>query len=100
MPCALLKGMEEMMDIKRQKMSRAGIGLRFMGNHARLADGEIWSDVRCVCATRANLRAAVRGGQVIEAGCPVCGRKGVYEITPGRDGKAEVGFFPMGVIVI
>ena len=71
-----------------------------MGNQARLEDGEVWSDLRCVCSTRANLRAVIRGGQVVEAGCPVCGREGVYEITPGWDGKGELDFFPMGTVVI
>lgn len=75
--------------------------LYFMGVRPELEDGTHSSDVRCACPTRANLRAIVRGGKVIEAGCPVCGRPAVCEVTMNlRTRKGEVGFFPVGTVVI
>ena len=70
--------------------------LRFMDAHPKLEDGTRSSQVRCDCLTRANLIAVVQDGEITFTGCPVCRKECVVEVLP--DG--EVGFFPMGVVVI
>lgn len=73
--------------------------LYFMGIKPTLADGTYSSDVRCLCLTQANLRAVVRAGAVVEAGCPVCKREYPCEVTKVGS-RVEIGFFPPGTVVI
>jgi hypothetical protein len=70
--------------------------LRFLDCEPKLKDGTYSSAVRCNCMWRANLQAKVKDGEVVFAGCPVCGKEAIVEIWP--DG--EIGFFPMGTVVI
>lgn len=59
----------------------------------KVKDGIHASHVRCGCMDRANLQAIVKNGRVTWAGCPVCKRESIVEVSP--DGK--LGFFPAGV---
>ena len=70
--------------------------LRFMDANPRLEDGRHSTYVRCNCMDRANLIAEVKDSEIVFAGCPCCRKEAVVEILP--DG--EIGFFPMGVVVI
>jgi hypothetical protein len=70
--------------------------LYFMGIRPTLEDGVHSSSMRCNCPTRANLRAIVQHGKVIEAGCPVCGQAVPCEVCP----NGTIGFFPPGTVVI
>lgn len=73
--------------------------LYFMGIKPTLEDGTYSSDVRCSCLTRANLRAIVRNGEIVEAGCPVCKQQVPCEVTK-VGGHVEIGFFPPGTVII
>jgi len=75
--------------------------LHFMDADPVLRDGESldfdrYSHVRCNCMNRANLCARVRNGKIVWAGCPVCGSEAVVEVGPDGD----IGFFPMGTVVL
>ena len=70
--------------------------LRLFGIKPKLRDGRRASHMRCDCLTRANLVAIVKNGEITFAGCPVCGKNALVEVLP--DG--EIGFFPMGTVVI
>ena len=73
--------------------------LYFMGAKPKLEDGTFWSDMRCVCINRPNLRAIVRNGQIIDAGCPLCKTQVPCEVT-NVAGRVEIGFFAPGTVII
>jgi hypothetical protein len=73
--------------------------LYFLGVRPRLADGVCATGTRCLCPARANLQAEVRNGEIVFAGCPVCRREWPCEVT-AVGGRADVGFFPPGTVVI
>ena len=71
--------------------------LRFLDARPKnITDGIHASHVRCDCMIRANLQVEVKYGEIVFAGCPCCRKEAVVEILP--DG--EIGFFPMGVVVL
>ena len=72
------------------------VTLRMLDARPPMKDGTYSSEVRCDCLVAANLRAVVKDGQIVFAGCPVCRKEAVIEVLP--DGA--IGFFPMGVVVI
>lgn len=74
--------------------------LYFLGMKPKLEDGTHSSDVRCDCLTQANLRAIVRNGRVVDAGCPVCGKQHACEVTIGCGGRGEISFFPPGITIL
>ncbi len=70
--------------------------LYFMGVKPQLEDGTFFPGQRCDCMDRANLQVEIVEGKIVFAGCPVCRREHVLEVSP--DGS--FGFFPPGVQVI
>jgi hypothetical protein len=69
--------------------------LAFLGIKPALADGVHATGSRCDCSARANLRAVVVHGVVVDAGCPVCGQQVPCELVEGG-----VGFFPTNTVIL